>query len=191
MASKEIPTETLRTLYVERNLTDKEIAQMHGVSDVSVSKWRRKAGIETKSQLARLGHETGCLEFDTLTPANLASMYSSMGQQAIAKKFGVSKPTVRSRLKKFGIRSISKTERSTSRVELTLEQKEACIGVMLGAHGLSFSVPDGVMAPPSLRNIHKELLDDLGVQRSHLDGNLIGWAKQFGLDSAGPRGWIP
>jgi uracil-DNA glycosylase len=46
------------------------------------------------------------------------------------------------------------------------------------AHGLSFSVPDGVLAPPSLKNIHKELFADLGVQRSHLDGNLIGWAKQ-------------
>lgn len=30
------------------------------------------------------------------------------------------------------------------------------------AHGLAFSVPDGVAAPPSLRNIFKEYADDLG-----------------------------
>jgi uracil DNA glycosylase len=31
------------------------------------------------------------------------------------------------------------------------------------AHGLSFSVPDGVTIPPSLRNIYIELQSDLGV----------------------------
>ena len=45
------------------------------------------------------------------------------------------------------------------------------------AHGLSFSVPFGVMPPPSLVNIFKELKDDLGVSiPSH--GNLESWAKQ-------------
>jgi uracil-DNA glycosylase len=33
------------------------------------------------------------------------------------------------------------------------------------AHGLSFSVPDGVRIPPSLANIYKELESDLGVAR--------------------------
>src|SRR5256885_798187 len=31
------------------------------------------------------------------------------------------------------------------------------------AHGLSFSVPDGIPKPPSLVNIFKELQDDLGI----------------------------
>ena len=45
------------------------------------------------------------------------------------------------------------------------------------AHGLAFSVPDGVKVPPSLRNIYKELESDLGIPRpSH--GNLTGWARQ-------------
>jgi len=45
------------------------------------------------------------------------------------------------------------------------------------AHGLSFSVPDGVPLPPSLLNIYKEMKTDLGkdVRRS---GNLEHWAKQ-------------
>ncbi len=43
------------------------------------------------------------------------------------------------------------------------------------AHGLSFSVPDGVPKPPSLKNIFKELEDDVGVQ-SPSSGNLEQWA---------------
>lgn len=45
------------------------------------------------------------------------------------------------------------------------------------AMGLSFSVPDGVAAPPSLRNIFKEVESDLGVQMSGRP-NLENWAKQ-------------
>ncbi len=45
------------------------------------------------------------------------------------------------------------------------------------AHGLSFSVPKGFPAPPSLVNIFKELETDLKIQRpSH--GNLQFWARQ-------------
>lgn len=45
------------------------------------------------------------------------------------------------------------------------------------AHGLCFSVPDGVAIPPSLRNIFLELEKDLNIPPSET-GNLIGWAKQ-------------
>lgn len=45
------------------------------------------------------------------------------------------------------------------------------------AHGLCFSVPDGVPQPPSLLNICKELSSDLGIPRPK-NGNLTGWAKQ-------------
>lgn len=44
------------------------------------------------------------------------------------------------------------------------------------AHGLSFSVLDGVLKPPSLRNILKELESDLGIKR--MSGDLTDWAKQ-------------
>ncbi len=45
------------------------------------------------------------------------------------------------------------------------------------AHGLCFSVNDGVNFPPSLRNIFKELQNDIGkpIPKS---GNLTDWAKQ-------------
>lgn len=45
------------------------------------------------------------------------------------------------------------------------------------AHGLSFSVPDGMKNPPSLKNIYKELATDLGVTPPE-SGNLEHWAKQ-------------
>jgi uracil-DNA glycosylase len=45
------------------------------------------------------------------------------------------------------------------------------------AHGLSFSVPDGVKPPPSLVNMYKEIQNDLGIAPS-ASGNLEGWADQ-------------
>ena len=44
------------------------------------------------------------------------------------------------------------------------------------AHGLAFSVRDGVRVPPSLANIHKELQADLG-QPVPAHGNLEAWAR--------------
>jgi uracil-DNA glycosylase len=45
------------------------------------------------------------------------------------------------------------------------------------AHGLSFSVPNGIAKPPSLVNIYKELETDLGIAPSQ-NGNLEKWARQ-------------
>lgn len=45
------------------------------------------------------------------------------------------------------------------------------------AHGLSFSVPDGVPPPPSLQNIFKEIERDLGLPRP-VTGNLTPWAER-------------
>ena len=45
------------------------------------------------------------------------------------------------------------------------------------AHGLSFSVQPGVKIPPSLKNIYKELQEDLGCSIPN-HGYLVEWAKQ-------------
>ena len=45
------------------------------------------------------------------------------------------------------------------------------------AHGLSFSVPQGIAVPPSLKNIYKELAGDLGCKVPD-HGNLSSWANQ-------------
>lgn len=46
------------------------------------------------------------------------------------------------------------------------------------AHGLSFSVPDGVRPPPSLQNIYKEIASDLSLDDMPQSGNLTSWAEQ-------------
>lgn len=45
------------------------------------------------------------------------------------------------------------------------------------AHGLCFSVPDGIAAPPSLVNIFQEVKKDVGVPLPS-NGNLSRWARQ-------------
>ena len=45
------------------------------------------------------------------------------------------------------------------------------------AHGLSFSIPNGIAQPPSLINIFKELNSDIGMPVPS-NGNLIHWAEQ-------------
>lgn len=45
------------------------------------------------------------------------------------------------------------------------------------AHGLAFSVPDGIQKPPSLQNIFKELNQDLNIPLP-MNGNLEKWAKE-------------
>ncbi|MCW8312564.1 uracil-DNA glycosylase [Sphingobacterium thalpophilum] len=46
------------------------------------------------------------------------------------------------------------------------------------AHGLSFSVPGGIALPPSLKNIFKELQDDIAGFTVPRSGDLSSWAKQ-------------
>ncbi|MFM7813052.1 MAG: uracil-DNA glycosylase, partial [Flavobacteriales bacterium] len=45
------------------------------------------------------------------------------------------------------------------------------------AHGLSFSVPEGMPIPPSLKNIFKEIQADLGITPPP-HGHLMRWAEQ-------------
>lgn len=46
------------------------------------------------------------------------------------------------------------------------------------ANGLAFSVPPGTKIPPSLKNIFKELADDLNVHNLPESGSLACWAEQ-------------
>ena len=46
------------------------------------------------------------------------------------------------------------------------------------AHGLCFSVKEGIALPPSLRNIFQEICDDLSVNLQTDSGLLHGWAEQ-------------
>lgn len=46
------------------------------------------------------------------------------------------------------------------------------------AHGLSFSVPTNIKIPTSLKNIYKEIENDLNIKKDFTYGNLDGWAGQ-------------
>ena len=46
------------------------------------------------------------------------------------------------------------------------------------AHGLAFSVPDGIRIPPSLQNIYREIATDIDQLMLPSSGNLLPWAKQ-------------
>ncbi len=46
------------------------------------------------------------------------------------------------------------------------------------AHGLSFSVPNGIKPPPSLVNVYKEIQKDTGIAMPEQYGNLTRWAEQ-------------
>lgn len=46
------------------------------------------------------------------------------------------------------------------------------------AHGLAFSVPDGIALPPSLKNIFKELETDIPGFKTPRSGDLSHWAEQ-------------
>lgn len=46
------------------------------------------------------------------------------------------------------------------------------------AHGLSFSVPDKVPLPPSLKNIYQEIEKDCQLKKDYQNGNLSAWASQ-------------
>jgi uracil-DNA glycosylase len=76
--------------------------------------------------------------------------------------------------------------RGTRLAALELTPLDAVKVVILGqdpyhgpgqAHGLAFSVPQGIKVPPSLVNIYKELESDLGLPRP-AHGNLENWARQ-------------
>ncbi|EHL17186.1 uracil-DNA glycosylase [Peptoanaerobacter stomatis] len=46
------------------------------------------------------------------------------------------------------------------------------------AHGLSFSVKKGITTPPSLKNIYKEIENDLNIEMDKTSGELTSWANQ-------------
>jgi len=72
------------------------------------------------------------------------------------------------------LRSLSLTDYENVKVVILGQDPYHGIGE---ANGLSFSVNTGVKLPPSLKNIYKEIYDDLGITNKN-DGDLTPWAKQ-------------
>ena len=126
-------TPTLLTQIYQIDLrTDSEIGDLYGISDVAVSYFRRKWGVPTITPRQRREAQRGGPTIDDVTPVQLSTLYTTMGDRGIAKLYGVSKFTVASKRKSYGIESLSKTDRSTHTDTFTDEQKEVVIGTMLG-----------------------------------------------------------
>jgi hypothetical protein len=142
MLSKALDEMKLRRLYKEDLLTDAQIAAKVAAdlgletafSDVAVARLRKRWGIGPITPRQRRERQEGHAgpSLDDVTPAILRDLYSRMGERQIAKHYGVKKSAIQRLRKLWGIEAISKTERSTSVVELTEEQKEVIIGSMLG-----------------------------------------------------------
>lgn len=71
------------------------------------------------------------------------------------------------------LRALSLTDYDDVRVVILGQDPYHGVGE---ANGLAFAVSDGVKLPPSLRNIYKELYNDLGIEPASV-GNLECWAK--------------
>ena len=72
------------------------------------------------------------------------------------------------------LRALSLTDYDDVRVVILGQDPYHGVGE---ANGLAFAVSDGVKLPPSLRNIYKELYNDLGIEPASV-GNLECWAKE-------------
>ena len=76
--------------------------------------------------------------------------------------------------KNYILRALSLTDYNDVKVVILGQDPYHGVGE---ANGLSFSVNKGVKLPPSLKNIYKELNDDLGIPISN-HGDLTCWAKE-------------
>lgn len=106
--------EVLRTLYEVELLTDAEIGQRFGTSDVLISQQRKRWRIPTINYSQRSAKVRGGPELSTLTKESLADLYQTQSDAKIASLYSVSKVSVRNLRHRFGIPSISKTMRAES-----------------------------------------------------------------------------
>ena len=76
--------------------------------------------------------------------------------------------------KNYKLRALSLTDYDNVKVVILGQDPYHGVGE---ANGLAFSVNNGVKLPPSLKNIYKELKDDLNIEISN-KGDLTCWAKE-------------
>ena len=76
--------------------------------------------------------------------------------------------------KNYILRSLALTDYNNVKVVILGQDPYHGVGE---ANGLSFSVNKNIKLPPSLKNIYKELLNDLGIDNGN-NGDLTPWANQ-------------
>ena len=173
MATK-ISTEELRKMYCEELLTDLDIGQRLGVTDVTISLWRKAAGIPAMSHRDRLklkGHPS----LDSLDEKTLRHLYleECLTFDEIGEKFGVSRIPIVALAKQFGISNIAKWERNKLPEDLSEKEYRTLIGTLLGDASIGYTGKS--TARYSVSHTHKQY-----TYAKRVHENMGVWTSDFG-----------
>jgi len=140
----DLTKDVIESLYVEQLLSDREIGDIHGISDVAVSYYRRKYGIGTisaRDRISRRACRSGLRDIRSLTRGEFEEMYWQTGESKLAKMFGCSRMLIKTIRGEFGIPVVGKSDRNqaTYPSSLTEEQKAVLFGSLLGDGHLAIS----------------------------------------------------
>jgi len=103
-SSTKVSEGELRNLYEVELLTDSEIGQKFGVSDVLISQQRKRFNIQSVSFRQRIEKRNpSLLPLSGLTEERLRELSVTLSDGDIAKLYGVSKPTIRNRRHQYKI----------------------------------------------------------------------------------------
>ena len=147
-----IPTvDYLRELYVVRGLSDRAIGEILAVTDVCVSKWRRRLGIPTLNPIARTAPK-GSLPIGSLTDGELRKLVAEGATvQHIANVYGCSVGPIKRRLQQFGIRPPTVEDVLG---DLPLALHHVLVGVLLGDGSIGYTT--GGRARFGVSHSHKQ-----------------------------------
>lgn len=150
-----ITKEELLKLYSEREFSDHQIAELYGVSDVAVSKWRKKFSIPTQNK-ADKRKNNGFLSYKELDKETLSRLYLDEKKSGyeIAQMYGCSVAPIRGLLRQYSIPSIKKWERHNL-TALPEELRPFIVGILLGDACIGYE-KQGVVSRLSVSHSHKQ-----------------------------------
>ena len=138
-----LTVEILKDLYCQKVLSDVVIGKRFGITGEAVGYYRKKWGIKTMGavdKIAKRASLSGKRNIQTVSSEEFVDLYAKLGQNKMAEMFGCSKMAISTLRKKYGIGSISKSQRHRrSYPSLTSTQKEVLIGSLLGDGAISKS----------------------------------------------------
>lgn len=139
MAKVKLSHQELDHLYNQECLTDRQIADRLGCSDVAVSQWRKRYGIPTVSVTERTRLRGGVTILD-LSDEILVDLYTVQHQTAkqIGLQYGCSKYPVLQRLRQLGVSPVAKWERH-GLGDLPQDLIPMLTGILLGDGSIAFS----------------------------------------------------
>lgn len=107
----DLTAERLRSLYLQ--FSDDEIGGQYQTSGNSIAYWRKKYNIPTMD-IHEKRDALGLPSILHLDEDTLRTLYQSQGDRSIAERYGTTKPVIAKLRQKWGIESLSKTERANT-----------------------------------------------------------------------------